>query len=349
MPVGRSVLIKPVLIILTSLLLVVAGLTPAAQAGPPAPQPVYAPAGGAADPGITTDGEQFYTYTTGGLAQVLSASEPQGEWTAHGDALSRWPAWANGTGAVWAPDATRIGDDWVIYFALIAKGFNGQRCIGTAVADNPIGPYEPADSPLICPILDGEDPAADRPVPGSGVIDPNPFVDTDGTRYLTYKTQKSPGTIRLVKLAADGLHTAGEVSRELIRQHDSIENPALVKRGDQYVLFASANWYDQCRYSTVWRRSTDIWSFADKPEHVLLDEANTGLCGPGGADVVSTTGDDNAPDRMILHGWVCTPTNTPCAGGDGPVQDPNKRRVLYVAVLTWGDDGATPRVPTFLK
>jgi beta-xylosidase len=337
------------LIILASVL-AVAGLVPVAEADSPrTPVPVYAPNGQAADPGIATDGEDFYTFITGGLAGVLKAPEVQGDWTAQGNALSRWPAWASGAGAVWAPDATRTEQGWVLYYALIAKGFGGQRCIGTAVADHPAGPYQPSDTPLICPILGGEDPVAGRPVPGSGVIDPSPFVDTDGTRYLAYKTQRSPGTIRLVKMAADGLHTAGEPSRELVRQHDSIENPVLVKRGDQYVLFASANWYDQCRYTTVWRRSTDIWSFADKPEHVLLDQANTGLCGPGGADVVSTEGDDTRPNRMILHGWVCSPTNTPCAGGDGPVTDPNKRRVLYVAVLTWGADGATPSVPAFLR
>ena len=39
--------------------------------------------------------------------------------------------------------------------------------------------------------------------------------------------------------------------------------------------------------------------------------------------------------------------NTPCQY-DGLVTDPKKRRVLYAAALTWGDDGATPAVPAFL-
>lgn len=321
-----------------------------AAAGPPTPQPVYSPTGyEAADPGVATDGNRYMIFSTGGLARTASAATPQGRWTAGGNALDRWPGWASGAGAVWAPDAARTSAGWVLYYSLIARGFGGQRCIGTATADTIAGPYTPSDQPLICPVLGGEDPVADRPVADSGVIDPTPFVDTDGSRYLLYKTQKSPGTIRMVQLSADGLHVVGSPSAELIRHDDSIENPVMVKRGDQYLLFASANWYDQCRYATVWRRSTDLWSFADKPEHVLLDQAGTGLCGPGGADVTTSNGssDDADVDRILLHGWVCGGSTTPCTG-EGQVTDPTKRRVVYAAVLTWGDDGATPRVPHFL-
>ena len=293
---GRSV----VGLALCAAALVWPGPAAAGEAVPPAP--VYGPS--AADPGLLRVGSDYYAFMTGGpLAEVARSNTPGGPWTRQPNALSRWGAWASGSGAVWAPDVWRTSAGWVLYYSAPAKGFAGQRCIGTAVADSPGGPYEPADSPLICPILDGEDPVADRPDPTSGVIDPNPFQDADGRRYLLYKTQKTPGTIRMFPLNADGLHGRGELSRELVRHADSIENPVMVKRGKQYVLLASANWYDQCRYSTVWRRSTELWSFADKEEHVLLDRANTGLCGPGGADVV--TG-GHGPDLMYLHGWVCS-------------------------------------------
>lgn len=315
----------------------------AAAARRPVPAPVYGPS--AADPGLLRVGSHYYAFMTGGpLAEVARSSTPGGPWTAQPNALSRWGAWAVGTGAVWAPDAWQTSAGWVLYYAAQAKGFAGQRCIGTAIADDPGGPYTPTDTPLICPILGGEDPAADRPDPTAGVIDPSPFQDSDGRRYLLYKTQKTPGTIRMFPLSADGLHSRSELSHELVRHADSIENPVMVKRGDQYVLLASANWFDQCRYSTVWRRSTDPWSFADKQEHVLLDQANTGLCGPGGADVV--TG-GSGPDLIYLHGWVCTPDDQPCQY-DGVVTDPNKRRVMYAAGLVWGQDGATPTISAFL-
>jgi len=314
-------------------------------AGRTVPQPVYtAPIGEAADPGVVESDGQYYAFMTGGLARVATAPTPQGPWKTLPDALSRWGDWARGTGAVWAPDAVRTSAGWVLYYSAHAKGFAGQRCIGTAVSENVAGPYEPAATPLICPILGGEDPVAGRPDLTAGVIDPSPFQASDGRRYLLYKTQKTPGTLRMVAVTDDGLHVAGSVSRELVRHSDSIENPVMVQRGDQYILFASANWYDQCRYSTVWLRSDDLWSWSDKEEHVLMDRASTGLCGPGGADVL--VGDDQ-PSRLVLHGWVCGDAGTPCQF-DGLVTDPTKRRVVYAAALSWGDDGATPHVPAFL-
>ncbi len=322
------------------------GFSANAQAKQGPPEPVYAPSGSAADPGLVRDEGSYYAFTTGGLARVATAKNPQGPWLPLPDALSRWGDWASGNGAVWAPDVVHTSAGWILYYAAQAKGFGGQRCIGTAVADHPSGPYEPSATPLICPKVNlaGEDLAADRPDPTSGVIDPSPFQADDGQRYLLYKTQKTPGTLRMFPLSADGLHGRGESSHELFRHADSIENPVLVQRGTEYILFASANWYDQCRYSTVWRRSSDLWSFADKPEHVLLDKANTGLCGPGGADVVA---DGQGPDRIFLHAWVCTDDNAPC-DYDGVVTDPTKRRAMYAGVLTWGDDGATPHVPVLL-
>lgn len=322
-----------------------AGMHRTAAAATAPPQPVYVAATGeAADPGVVRDGTDYYMFMTGGLARVAWANTPQGPWAALPDALSRWGGWASGAGAVWAPGVTHTSAGWVLYYAAQAKGFAGQRCIGTAVSDSPAGPYAPSDTPLICPILGGEDPVADRPVASAGVIDPDPFQAGDGQRYLLYKTQQSPATIRMFPLSADGLHGRGEVSRELVRHPDSIEAPVMVQRGDEYVLFASANWYDQCRYTTVWRRSTDLWSFSDKPEHTLLDQAGTGLCGPGGADVVA---DPGGSSRIFLHGWVCSQDGQPCPY-TGLVTDPSRRRVIYAAVLTWGDDGATPSVPAFL-
>lgn len=315
-----------------------------AQASDLAPRPVYAPGREAADPGVVRDGSTYYAFMTGGLGHVARANTPQGPWVTLPDALARWGGWASGEGAVWAPDAVHTSAGWVLYYAAQAKGFNGQRCIGAAIAGGPAGPYEPADTPLICPILSGEDPAADRPDQTAGVIDPSPFQAADGKRYLLYKTQKTPGTIRMFPLSDDGLHGRGEVSHELVRHADSIENPVMVQHGGFYVLFASANWYDQCKYTTVWRRSTDPWAFADKAEHVLLDQAGTGLCGPGGADVVAT---GDGPSLIFLHAWVCSADNQPCQF-DGVVQDPNRTRVVYAANLTWGDDGATPNVPAFL-
>lgn len=327
---------------------VLAAPTSADAARTTTPRPVYTDTGEVADPGVVRDGNDYYAYTTAlPLGHVARANTPQGPWVVldHG-AVANYPAWASGVRAVWAPDAVHTSAGWVLYFSLEAKGFNRQRCIGTAVADTPAGPFTPSDTPLICPLasLGGEDLAADRPDTTSGVIDPAPFQASDGQRYLLYKTQKTPGTIRMVEMSSDGLHATG-ISKELVRHSDSIENPAMVQRGSTYVLFASVNWYNQCKYATAYRTSDDPWSWTDKEEHILLDQANTGICGPGGADVVA---DGNGPDRIFLHGWVCDAANDPCQWDEAsPVPGP-KRRVMYAAVLGWGADGVTPTVRAFL-
>lgn len=347
----RSAVIAASSAIGLGLAVTVAHLGPSASAADRAandvPRPIYATSGSAADPGLAHENGTHYAFMTGGRTKVASSKGAvKGPWTPAGDdALTDWGDWASGEGAVWAPDAVRTSAGWVLYYAAQAKGFDGQRCIGTAIADELAGPYEPTDRPLICPILNGEDPVAGRPVKGSGVIDPAPFKADDGKRFLLYKTQQAPGTIRMFPVSDDGLHARGGTSRELVRQADSIENPVMVQRGEHYILFASANWYDQCKYSTVWRRSTDRWSFADKPEHVLLDKANSGLCGPGGADLVNGAKDSS---RLVFHGWVCSNDNTPC-DFDGPVDDPDRRRVLYGAVVRWGEDNITPQVTRFLE
>jgi hypothetical protein len=327
----------------------IAGFAVAAQANAetarPASVPIYAPAGAAADPGVTTDGNRAFAFLTGKLAPMTAGSLNGEGWAASGRALSRLGAWSAG-GAVWAPDAVRTNAGWVLYYAAPAKNMAGQRCIGTATAAAVTGPYEPSDTPLICPQNSGEDPVAGRPVADAGVIDPSPFQDADGSRYLLYKTQKSPATIRMFPLSSDALHGRGEVSRELVRHADSIENPVMVRHLDRYYLFASANWYDQCRYSTVWRSSPNIWSFADKPEQTLLDQTGTGLCGPGGADIIPV--DHSSSDRIVFHAWVCSTANTPCEG-TGVVTDPNKRRVLYEGILAWRGSPANPAVVAFLQ
>ncbi|NNG20376.1 hypothetical protein HJ590_12530 [Naumannella sp. ID2617S] len=147
----------------------------------------------------------------------------------------------------------------------------------------------------------GEDEVPGQPQGSSGVIDPSP-VQTDQGRFLLYKTNRAPGTIRLIAMDDAGLHVKGR-SRELVRHSDSIENPTIVQRGKQFVLFASANWWDQCRYATVWRRSNDIWSFADKREHVLTEQRKPGSAAPvGRRDARTGRAGPSAAARLGLLG-----------------------------------------------
>jgi hypothetical protein len=339
----------PLLAALTAFLTVLLVAAPDGWAA--APSPVYAPSGSIADPGVLRDNGGFYVYSTAAKGTVSHGDEAAGPWKNVGAALdlSDPPSWIATGNAIWAPDVWHTSAGYVMYFSAVATDFGGQRCIGVATASTAAGPFKPnkADPPLVCPggRHGGEDTVPGRPVANAGVIDPSPFQDSEGRKFLLYKTQQTPSSIRMVRLGTKGLHWAGNASGELVRNSGIIENPVMVQKGSQFVLLASRYGYDNCSYATVWMRSTNKWSFSGATEHSLMTSSGTGLCGPGGADVSHAL---NGTDwRIFLHAWVCGSGTAPCTNtqiSNGTAH----RRVLYAAVLNWGSDGATPSVGAFL-
>ncbi|MGH8881068.1 MAG: glycoside hydrolase family 43 protein [Stackebrandtia sp.] len=304
-----------------------------------APRPVHAPGRSVADPGLVRANDNFYSFTTGRLIHVGETAS--GTWTNTGSALATRGKWAKVAG-MWAPDAVKTSAGWVLYYSAPAKRFGGQHCIGVATAKSVTGPFRPSgDTPLVCPggRHGAKDKVTGRPVRKAGVSDPSPFQDSQGRRYLLYKTQKTPSTLRMLRLNDAGTNWVGNRSRELVQRRGVIENPVMVQRGSRFVLFASRYRYHNCSYATVYFDSGNRWKFAGRQEHNLLSTNNSGICGPGGADVVRALGNGW---RVFLHGWVCGSGTEACK----PKPTGAHRRALYAAVLKW--DGATPRIGTFL-
>ena len=107
------------------------------------------------------------------------------------------------------------------------------RCIGVATAPDLSSTFTVlGNKPLVCPDYSTTIPAFD-PVPGRvglprrGVIDPSSYIAPDGRRFLLYRTQGTPSTIRMIRLNAAGTATFGR-SRELIRDSGVLENPVMV-------------------------------------------------------------------------------------------------------------------------
>ena len=147
----------------------------------------------------------------------------------------------------------------------------------------------------------------------SGVIDASLFTERDGRLYLLYKTQGKPSTIRMVLLQSDGVAVSpGSRSKHLLRTVETVENPTLVRRESYYVLFTSEGDYSNCDYRTTYRRSSKKWSWPTGSTN-FLGPVVTGLCGPGGADVVAPR--TGGPLRMFFHGWTCYQTAQPCPRG----------------------------------
>jgi hypothetical protein len=350
--------------------LMLAVLDPIASWAANYPQP--ASAYSMADPGGYLNGNQFLAFSTGSGLREATAPTAGGPWTAPVDTLQALPPWTTNRN-IWAPDITHVTNGWVVYFSALLHQLPGSpqyagnaRCIGAATSASPTGPFIASAKPIVClPGYGAADDMSTDPggrVRNQGVIDASPsFVTINGQRqlYLLYKTQGLPATIRMIQLSAVDGRTVIGASHQLVysvkgsdniyTNADTIEAPSLVQHGNYFVLFTAKGNYGLCSYSTVWYKSQHIWSWTNTAGTPLLTASGTALCGPGSADV--TGAQVAGQDRIFLHGWVCGTGTTPCVGQPSqpdPGVNPNARRVLYAAVLTWSSDGYTPIVGSYL-
>ncbi len=241
-----------------------------------------------------------------------------------------------------------------MYFAAPISGYDeNSRCIGVAVAKSAFGPFTPVgNAPLVCPVAPGVPRAGDTPpaklggVRVRGVIDPSSFIGNKGQRFLVYRTQGQPSSIRLVKLSQRGRRVQqGQASMLLTSSPGIEENPVIVRHDDKWVLFTSVGWFGHCAYRTMWRRSPDLKDWSQATPKVLLSVDN-GLCGPGGADVLTTKDGRN---QMFFHAWTCFRTPYPCPP-DWNKDKPMKRkglRAMYGANLAWTAAGR-PRIESWI-
>lgn len=329
-----------------------AGLAGPVQASPgdsarKPPRPVLR--GNVPDPTVERVGRGYVVVSTGDLGPRVWTKRPRTRWRSGGTALRRLPTWSR-PGAIWAADLHRVGRTWLLYYSAPAAGAGTYgRCIGVARARRPRGRFRPVGrAPLVCPahmkVPRAQDPLLprDRTLPRAGVIDPSVFRDRDGRRYLLYKTDKIPSSVRIVPLSGNGRRVRrGAVSQELFRSPGVVENPVLTRRGARLVMFTSEGDWTTCDYRTTWRASRSLTDWSAARPQVLLDHAGTGLCGPGGADLARAL---DGGDRIFLHGWTCRARPRPCHH-DLSWRTRTRRkavRSLYAARLVWR--GGKPRV-----
>jgi len=213
------------------------------------------------------------------------------------DALPDLPKWAL-PGFTWAPEVTEFSDgSYRMYFTARNAAFPKQ-CIGVAKSQSPIGPFiAVGDSMLVCPEELG------------GAIDASVFFE-DETPYLLWKNDGNCCRIQtdlfIQKLSTDGFTLAGE-PQSLLTTSESwegnlIEAPTLIKRGDKYHLFYSANDYYSDQYAVGHATSDSLLGEYKKAEQPLLTSANLNdkVIGPGGQDVIL---DQQGNWRVFFHGW----------------------------------------------
>lgn len=292
-----------------------------------------------ADPFVLPDADGFLAYATnpreGGINVQMARSTNLTDWSLLSesgklhDAMPVLPAWAR-EGYTWAPEVIRTDKGYVLYFTARDRK-SGLQCVGAAFATSPLGPFaSDAPEPLIC--------QADL----GGTIDADAFRDKDGQLYLYYKNDGNNPRFKLTtsvyaqRLTPDGLQLTGApvaiASNDAKWEAHVIEAPSMVRHGDRYVLFYSANHYG-------WERDQTLSPYAmgyavcngpmgpctDAASNPILysyRDPNLGcLSGPGHQAVFSA-----GPRQFIaFHAW----------GFTGDCRNARRGRYLYIAPLNW--------------
>lgn len=284
----------------------------------PAGQPAIAPVLDSefADPFVLpVDGDRLVAYATnrteddGAHTHLPMSTSTDGlHWSTPTEAMPTAPPWARaGRPDIWAPEAMRIGDRYVLFFS--ARHATRTRpdgltlCIGAAVAASPTGPFVPQPEPLTCG-------------GAHGVIDVSPFRDRDSAGHeqlwLIYKTDGNccgtPTTFLAQHLRKDGLALEGApqtiegIGNDQPWEGKVVEAPQMLRLHGQLLLFYAGNDYGSGAYATGYARcDSPAGPCRDATENPILHSrpGPPALVGPGHQSVFQHAG----RSWMAFHGW----------------------------------------------
>ncbi|MBJ7598434.1 glycoside hydrolase family 43 protein [Candidatus Nephthysia bennettiae] len=253
------------------------------------------------DPFVLRVADSSYAYATGaGAARIqVARSEDLVHWRMLPAALTTLPHWQSvEPDKTWAPDVSRIGDRFVMYY-VGASLDAGRQCISVATADRPDGPFlDLSAAPLVCQAELG------------GSIDPTRFVDSDGAAYLLWKNDGNccdqPADLWGQRLSEDGLTLTDQPRRLGIRNDQAwegtvVEAPTVLAHGGRYYLFYSANAYDEATYAVGYGVSDHVLGPYTKPLRQPILSSGGSAAGPGGQSVVMGPRGDL---WLAYHAWA---------------------------------------------
>jgi hypothetical protein len=270
------------------------------------------------DPFVLLYGDTYFAYATNsaeGNIQIIESTDLN-HWIPVGNALPKLPRWAT-PDYTWAPSVRQFGGTFVLYYSAIVAGpGGGEQCISAATATQPQGPFlDDSTSPLVCQsALDGS-------------IDPSPFVDSDGTPYLEWKSNGGAGqaaTIWSEQLNAAGTGFAAAAPTKLLQPDQPweagvVEAPDLVLAGDHYLLFFSGDNWNSDNYAVgVAGCLGPLGPCTDLSSQPIL-ASGPDVAGPGGESVFT---DSTGAWWMAFDAWI-----------PGAVGYPHSR-ALYLRPLT---------------
>ncbi len=261
-----------------------------------------------ADPYALSERDAIYVYATNTVdANVPVVELPKDDAMTGrylGDAMPTLPSWTT-KGFQWGPAVwARPDGRFVLYYATPSSPGSDRMCISRALGSSPAGPFkDDSTSAFICPLSQG------------GAIDPSVYVD-DGVPYLVWKSDgnccKLPTNIYSQRLTEDGLATAAAPTKLIDAtqpwQAGVVEGPAMIREGDRYFLFYSANNWDTVDYAIGVATCDSVEGPCRATTDTAWMDSLPFSLGPGGEEFVE------APTGgiwMVHHGWLPHQAGTP--------------------------------------
>ncbi len=241
-------------------------------------------------------------------------------------ALGTRPAWlttVSEAGAIWAPGAYKIGDKFYLYYCTSSSG-SQNSAIGVAVTDDP-AKNDWKDLGMVL--------RSYHNVSNFNAIDPNVFVEDDGTPYLIYGSYWDGVFMRKLDPATGMLDEKDTTIHHLAKGLSDMEAPYLIKRGDYYYLFVARGGLKKGTYYwAVGRSKTLTGPYVDKDGIEMLSgsggtrltEWKEGV--EGAAHAQYFVGPDGQA-YMVTESW--------------PYRDDDKSGTIQLTISTivWTDDG----------
>jgi beta-xylosidase len=193
---------------------------------------------------------------------------------------------------------------------------SGKQCLGVATAATPLGPFvDNSAQPAYCQLSE------------QGTIDASPFVDTDGTAYLTYRSE-FPARIWISRLSPDGrsivpgtesLLLAGGAPDAMV-----VEAPTLIRTNALYLFYSTDSW-ETADYRVGVARCSAVTGPCDRMYSTAVLATRGSMAGPGG----QTPFVDSAGTwRMLFHAWAAPKIGYPAGA-----------RSLRLLPLSFSPDG----------
>ncbi len=238
------------------------------------------------DPYIIKYEDRYYVTATGdGNGYDLYSSDNLMDWNQEGRIFSSSSKEGWVRSSLWQPQLV-IGDDGLFYLYYCGQNDDRSLRIGVAVSESITGPYKDALGRPLLPY-------------NIATIDPNLFVDEDGSKYLYFSRDCSENLV-------DGYHTsqlyciAMDSYTQIKEDNDPTllvtpdqdwelqngdyrwnEGPDMIRKGDTYYLFYSGGFYGDATYSIGCATSDSPMGPFVKYENNPLIASTDEVSGPG--------------------------------------------------------------------